>query len=549
MVVWEEGETMTAAGESLSALLRERAEQNPGKLFLQEVDGDSATYGTVYERSLGWAHAFSALGVTSGHHVLVMLPNSIESVCAWFGLNLLNAVEVPVHLDYQGSMLAHLVRTSHPTVVVCNSDYVERFTDFPEELGGVLAFVVADADTAPDVAEKLPCRVVTRDEFFRAGGRATADDSVVVEAARHDLSTILFTSGTTGLSKAVQIPHAQLIAAAQGAFPIELYDEADVYYSPLPLYHTAAKAILAGMLIANAAVVICDRFTITSFWEHVDRYECTATCLMGAMVHFLMGQPVQDSDRQHPMRKILMIPLVNNVEEAKQRFNWQVATIYNQTEISVPIVSDGWNISDPSSCGRLRPGFEARIVDDFDNEVPDGEIGELVIRADDPWTLMAGYYQMPEKTVETWRNLWLHTGDGFRRDEAGNYYFVDRFKDVIRRRGENISSFEVEQAVREHPAVLECAAVAVPSEFNEDEVKIVVVLKDGQRLEPDALYEFLVPQMPRFMLPRYIEFAAELPKTPTQKIRKTALREDPFNAATWDSKAGPGSRSANVSSP
>jgi crotonobetaine/carnitine-CoA ligase len=218
----------------------------------------------------------------------------------------------------------------------------------------------------------------------------------------------------------------------------------------------------------------------------------------------------------------------------------EIVTGFNMTETSLPIYfPDG--IPEWKACGRLRTGhpyYEVRIVDESDHEVPPGQVGELIVRTRAPWTLNAGYLGKPEATAAAWRNGWYHTGDAFRIDRDGHYFFVDRFKDAIRRRGENISSFEVEAIVQDHPAVAECAAIGVPSEVGEDEVQIFVVVKPGEQIAPGQLIEFLRPRMPRFMLPRYVQFAAELPKTPaTQRVRKHELRELADPAQRWDGES------------
>jgi crotonobetaine/carnitine-CoA ligase len=202
--------------------------------------------------------------------------------------------------------------------------------------------------------------------------------------------------------------------------------------------------------------------------------------------------------------------------------------------VASPLTSGGWEVANSATCGRPRDGYECRIVDDLDRDVPAGAVGELVVRPTEPWTIMAGYWGMPEKTVEAWRNLWFHTGDAARSDAEGNYYFVDRIKDSIRRRGENISSLEVEHEVGRHPDVLEVAAVGVPSEWGEEEVKIVVVTKPGRTVTEAALATFLEPLLPRYMLPRYIELVDALPKTPTEKVEKRTLRAAGVTATTWD---------------
>ena len=238
--------------------------------------------------------------------------------------------------------------------------------------------------------------------------------------------------------------------------------------------------------------------------------------------------------RQRSLHTVVMVPLIPELDDFRRRFGVRVSTAFNMTEVSVPLHSDGWTLANLESCGTVRPGYQVRVVDEDDEDVGPGRVGELIVRANEPWTLMAGYLDMPEATTAAWRNLWLHTGDAFRYHEDGNYYFLDRISDTIRRRGENISSAEVEAVVNEHPGVLESAAVAVPSEWGEDEVKVVVVARPGRSVTPPELTKFLAPRLPRFMLPRYIEVVTELPKTPTAKVRKVELRAQGITRATWD---------------
>jgi len=256
--------------------------------------------------------------------------------------------------------------------------------------------------------------------------------------------------------------------------------------------------------------------------------------LLSTMPNFLLAQPATPGDRDHSLTKVIIIPLFGELAAFRRRFGCEVTTFYNMTEVSIPLAADGFNLVDGTSCGRPRPGVTARIVDQHDEPVAPGTVGELVLRADEPWEFNLGYWRNPEQTAEAWRNQWLHTGDAFRADADGNFYFVDRLKDAIRRRGENISSFEVEAEVEAHPAILESAAVAVPASAGEDEVKVVVALKSGERLDPAELHAFLQGRLPAYMVPRYIEVRSEeLPKTPTGKVRKAALRADGVGSA-WD---------------
>jgi crotonobetaine/carnitine-CoA ligase len=344
---------------------------------------------------------------------------------------------------------------------------------------------------------------------------------------------------TTGPSKRVLVPWGQLDASSAQQWSL-LYGDEVAQYTPFPMNHVGGKSPPLLMAAHGGRAVLRDGFSGTAFWDDVRAQRCTMTILAGTMQNFLWQQDPRPDDDENPLRFVIMAPLIPQFREFERRFGLRVLTGYNMTEISTPLLFTG-DIPDWRSCGRLRvghPGYEARIVDKHDVEVPPGQVGELVVRTSEPWTLNAGYLGMPEATVAAWRNGWFHTGDAFTRDEGGNHFFVDRVKDAIRRRGENISSFEVESLVNDHPGVLESAAVAVPSEWGEDEVKVVVVPKDGTTLDPAELIRFLIPRMPRFMVPRFVEICAELPKTDaTRRVKKAELRADARNDRTWDREA------------
>jgi carnitine-CoA ligase len=509
---------------ALPTLLTLRAEEHPERVFLQETGTSPETYAETRASVGRWASGLRALGVRPGEPVLVMLPTSCTSVHVWFALNGIGAIEVPVHNEYRGYILSHLIQTTAPRLIVIGARYLDRLAELGDELGTLERAIVIDG---PGDVE-LPLELVAAEDVAVAGGEGEPLDG----QRYNDICSILFTSGTTGPSKGVSCFHAQLQATAANAWPDA--DPDDAYYSLLPLHHVAGKAAVIAMLRGGGRVVLRERFSIERFWPDIREYGCNTVTLLGAMANFIHRQPPHDDDGDNPCDKVLMLPLIPEVEDFKQRFGVRVRTLFNQTELSAPIATDGYELVDARSCGRVLPGYECRIVDRYEEEVPDGELGELVVRADQPWRLMGGYHGALDKTVEVWRNQWLHTGDGFRRDEDGNLYFVDRFKDVIRRRGENISSVEVELITNQHDDVLESAAVPVPSEAGEDDVKIVVVLKPERRLSEETLLAFLVERMPRFMVPRYVEFVEDLPKTPTQKVRKAELRAIGVNPSTWD---------------
>jgi crotonobetaine/carnitine-CoA ligase len=291
------------------------------------------------------------------------------------------------------------------------------------------------------------------------------------------------------------------------------------------------------MLMLGASVAITEGFRTATFLEEARRYGATRAAILGAMANFLLAREEQPDDADNPLRMAIVTPMVADVEGFRARFGIDIIAAYGLTEGTCPLRSEP-NPENWRSCGRLsHPAYQLRLVDEHDREVPPGEVGELVIRHDRPWSLNAGYRGMPEATARAWRNGWFHTGDAMRRDEHGDYYFVDRAKDALRRRGENISSMEVERELLAHPEVVEAAVVAAPADEAEDEVHAFVVRRAGSALTPPELTEWLVPRMAYFMVPRYLDFVDELPITESQKVKKYALREIGVTDATWDREA------------
>jgi crotonobetaine/carnitine-CoA ligase len=517
-------------GQLLPFLVRRRGLDEPAKVFLQQIEGDrTLTYGEAHRAALRWAHAFGRLGVGHSDTVCSMLPVGFDAVHCWVGLTWLVAWEVPVNTSYQGQMLAYTLENSNARLAVVAERYLDRLAALGGPIGRVETVVVPDA--AGPVPE-LPYRVVTGEEFL-AGLDDPADDFEGPQP--WDVVEIFYTSGTTGPSKGVLYTHTQQWASASGLG--DEADEGEAFYCPFPMYHVSGKVYVYNFARLGIRGVFREYFKTDEFWADVEKYRCTSTLLLGAMANFVYRQPPRPDDADTPLRKVMMVPLIPELADFERRFGVEVTTVFNMTEISCPIVAqpDEVDRMPTDACGRIREGYECRVVDEHDLEVPRGELGELVVRADQPWVLNAGYFNMPDKTAEAWRNGWFHTGDGFVQDEDGWFHFVDRKKDAIRRRGENISSMEVESLVNAHPGVLETAAIAVPSDWGEDEVKVVVVRKENVTLDASELHAYLLGTMPKFMVPRYIEFVDALPKTPTEKVRKVALREEGVNAATWDS--------------
>jgi len=412
--------------------------------------------------------------------------------------------------------------------------------------GTAFAEVVADLQARGDEGTKIKNWIhvglaADRPEFAESYDdllAAASQDEPAISAGNDDLLFIMYTSGTTGPSKGVMITHAHAYEYALSCVELLELRADDIYYAPLPLFHIAGQwAVVYASCIAEMTVVLPKPFSASDFWGDVRRHGVTCTFLLGAMASILYRQPPADDDADNPLERALIVPPLPEVEDFKQRFGCLVGTTWGSTEINVPTRS-GFDLANNRTCGRPADDrYEVRIVDANDEPQPPGVPGEAVVRAREPWILMAGYWNDPAATAMAWRNLWLHSGDMLMRDKAGNFYFVDRTNDAIRRRGENISSLEVEREVNAHAQVLESAVIPVASEHSEQEVMAVVVAQPGARLDPAELIEFLAPRMAYFMVPRYIDTVADLPKTQTGKIQKFTLRARGITETTWDREA------------
>jgi crotonobetaine/carnitine-CoA ligase len=518
---------------TLPALVERHARDSPDAPFVVFAeDASTWSYGTAWREAQRWAEAVHTAGVGPGDTVLTMLPPGRESVACWVGIARLRAMDVPINTGYVGRLLGYVLADARARLMIVHADYLPAVAEALAELPEPSTVVVVGGPVPPGWSGSA--RVVTAQDFLAAA--PGTEHRAIDRPSVRDIAHIIYTSGTTGPSKGVLVTWRQTELTARECMPASLCGDQDAFYSPFPMFHVSARGPIEGAALLGARVIMRRRFETGEFWSDIRRYGGTTTILLGAMANFIHQQPPRPDDGDSPLRDVVMIPLIDDVAGFSRRFDLGVRTVFNMTETSCCIVSDGYNLANTTSCGRVRPGFQARIVDSDDVEVGPDELGELVLRADEPWALMAGYWGKPEATVTAWRNQWLHTGDGFTRDADGNFYFVDRIKDAIRRRGENISSFEVELEVNSHPDVLESAAVAVPSEHGEDEIKVVVVAQPGAVVAPEELWNYLSARMARFMVPRYVEIVESLPKTPTEKVRKVELRASGIGSDTWDAR-------------
>jgi crotonobetaine/carnitine-CoA ligase len=516
----------------LPHLLARHAEDVPDQVAMLDVEGRRSTYRELHDAFRLWSDALRRNGVAPGDTVVTMLPNSFVAYEAWLGAAWLGAIEVPANNGYLGDTLRYLLNDSQAAVLVIARRFVDRVVGVAADLQHLRTVVIPDAGPGDDLPD-LPFTVLDGPTFF--AGATPADD--LAGPAHHDTAALIYTSGTTGPSKGVLVPWAELNEFASMP-PDGMIEDDDGFYTVYPAFHVSGKAMLYLSARYRGHIAIRETFSLSEFWPDIERFGIRAAGLVGPMAALLMLAPPRPDDADTPLEKVFLGPLIPEVEAFKERFGVVVGSGFGMTEVGVPLGTDGFDLANATSCGRVRPGYQVRIVDAHDEELPVGAVGELVVRSDEPWCITPGYFRQPEKTAEAWRNGWFHTGDGFRCDADGNYYFVDRMKDAIRRRGENISSFEVEAAVNQHPGVQECAAVAVPSELGEDEIKVLVVAVAGGEVDPSELIEFLEPRTPKFMLPRYVEVVAGLPKTDaTFRTRKVELRAAGITAATWDREA------------
>ncbi len=506
----------------LGDVLRSRADSHGTEPFLRFRDGD-LTFRDVDTEANRVAQGLIGMGVGKGDHVAVMLPNCPELVTVVFALARLGAVAVPVNTANRGEVLRHVLFSSDSTTLIIDEEYLERLQ--LERLPGLTRLVVRG--TPPEGMVSL--------NSLR-GRDATEPRAGVVFS---DLQAIMYTSGTTGPSKGAMVSHSLALTCAYDS--LNYLDRwTKKTYCPLPLFHAAGlwDGVFSALL-AGTSIAVVDRFSASRFWDDVRYFDAQLALSVFSMIPILMSAPPTDRDKDHPLEMFYMGKSALD-EPLRQRFGVRSVETYTSTEAGIATGSPygEWRLG---SCGTVHAErFDAAVVDEHDREVPAGEPGELVLRPKQPYVITTGYYGTPEATADAFRNLWFHTGDRVWRDEDGYFFFLDRMKDSIRRRGENISAFDLELEVNTHPAILECAAIGVPSELEDEDVKLVVVLRPGKKLSHEELVEFCVERLPKFMVPRYVEFADALPRTPTDKVAKYQLRaqgDHGITDKTWDSEA------------
>jgi crotonobetaine/carnitine-CoA ligase len=514
----------------LGRCLRRQAERIPEQDFL--IEGETHYgYGRSNERANAFAAGFRRLGVGRGDTVAFLVESGAEVVFAALGLNKLGAVWVPTNTDYKGRWLREACQDSRARVLVADAALLPRVAEL-----GELPFERIVVRGAPELELDRP--IVALAELAQAPA-AEPDDA---DLHYGDTCSILWTSGTTGRSKGVMQSHNVWLKAALNGAVTAGVREGDVLYNCLPLYQSAAwVANVFRALVTGVPCALDPRFSASEFWARTRHYGATMCFTLGAMHIFLWNAPERTDDADNPVRVFSAIPLPASLEEPfKKRFGIEsIFQGYGQSEVMTALARTPGKAWKPNSLGEPQAGIEVELLDDDDRAVPAGQVGELCVRPREPFAIFNGYFGDDAATVRAWRNLWYHTGDLMRRDEDGEFFFVDRKADFIRYKGRNLSSFAVEAAVAAHPGVAQAAAHGVTSQEleAEAEMKVCVVRKPGQSVSAEELARFVNDTAPYFFVPRYIEFLDALPATPTGRVQKYKLRERGVTPDTWDARA------------
>ena len=518
----------------LDALVGRLADDPDGPYL--DFEGDAYSARRMDVESSRLAHALAGFGVAPGDRVASVLENSPAQVVTFFATLKLGAIAVPINTAYKGDFLRHQLADSGSKVVVVQGDFAGRVAEIAADaaLSDLAAAVVVGP---PDeIIDGVPAH--DWEQVLASSTDAAVSDAGVTPA---DIACFIYTAGTTGPSKGCMLPHNYIVALADQIIRAWQRRPDDVVLTPLPLFHfNAISVCVVGTLLAGGQASIARRFSVSRFWPEVKRTGATIASMLGSLAILIADADDHPDQSGHRLRLCAAAPMPPDIDRIWQdRFGCTTFSAgYGLTEASLISVLDAGEPNAVGAAGKPNAhDFDVRLVDDYDVEVAVGEIGEIVCRPQRPNLMFAGYWRRPEATVEVLRNLWFHTGDLGRLDDDGFLFFVDRKKDYLRRRGENISSFEMERTFHGHPAIKDVAVHSVPSEQGEDEVKVTVVLQSDAQVSEEELCAWSVERVPYFAVPRYIEFRDDLPRNPVGRVLKYELRDDGVTKTTWDREA------------
>jgi crotonobetaine/carnitine-CoA ligase len=520
--------------ETVTEILARNARKFPAHVLL-DFTGDTYTYAEIDRRSTQLAHGLAARGIKRGDRVASVLDSNIDAILLWLAVNKLGAINVPVNTAYKGEFLRHQFDDCGAQVLVAESDYAFRVVDIEDDLPKAQRLLVRGEGAALPKFKRL--------EVERLSAAYADDETPIPDHNKpSDLCMIIFTGGTTGPSKGCMISHNYACNLARQVLKREQRNERTINWTPLPFFHLNAVAgsILSCMMVGGR-VAVFPRFSVSKFWDDIERSGATIVNLLGSMLGFIATAPDNEAAKRCFGQVIAVrgSPFPPEIQKIwKDRFGVIYAGSFNYglTEAArVTTLPDGID-GPPGNAGMRNEDFDVRIVDDDDIELPVGEAGEIIVRPRHPNIMFDGYWNRPEETLKVMRNMWLHTGDIGRFDENGFLFFVDRKKDYMRRRGENISSYELENTFKKHPAVKDVAIHAVFAEA-EDEVKATIVLHDNATISEPEMCAWCVERVPYFAVPRFIEFRDDLPRNPVGRVLKYELRDEGCTPSTWDREA------------
>lgn len=523
---WQEQDTLLHA-------FRRVLDAAPDRVFL-DFSGALCTYAQFHRLGTRFAHQLRALGVQPGQTVLSVLDNNLDAVTCWFASNAIGAISVPINTALRGEFLRHQLNDAGGPIVICEAAYLPRLAEIAADLPCV-RLILCRGGTADDLPAACPIPIESLETH-----RGTCDEPIAITARPSDTSCIIYTSGTTGPSKGSMQSYNYFCHLASQRLAANPAGSEDITFTPLPLFHNNALATgITATVLSGGRIAIAPRFSLSNFWPEVHRSGATVVSLVGSIATLIAEAPDNEwSDKCFgQVHTVRGVPFTDAVKDAwRKRFGCVSvgSNDYGMTEAALITWLPQGEFAAPGASGKRCVAFDVRIVDDDDCELPVNTAGEVVVRPNRPNIMFQGYWGRPQATVAAMRNQWFHTGDIGRFDEQGYFYFVDRKKDYLKRRGENISSYEMEVAIKAHPAVQEVAVHAVPSRLGDDDVKVTAVLKAGETVAPEDLCCWIAARVPYFAIPRYIEFRAQLPKNPQDKVLKFQLREEGATSATWD---------------
>jgi crotonobetaine/carnitine-CoA ligase len=520
--------------DTVLAALARAVSAAPGKCFL-DFEGEKHSFAQfdAMVRSLAAALRTFGIGSQQSDAVSAMIDNNADALHVWFAANMAGAMWAPVNTALRRDFLASQLADTGSRLIVVEEHLFDRIAEVVADLPRLEVVLVRG--TAP-VASIGKVRVESLDAH-----RATAPLIDFVSPDPADIACILYTSGTTGPSKGCMISHNYILHQARQVIQTTPVHEGDVTWTPMPLFHIGALtgAILPALLLRETAAV-APRFSVSGFWGEIERSGARVAYVLASMIPLIASAPDSEEMQRcfgqiHSVWGLPFSPELKRVWQERFGVKWINCYGFGQTEGGkICTVIPGEPLPPETSQGRVADEFECIIADDLGNELPRGTVGEVLYRPKKPDIMFSGYWKKPEATAEVWRNLWMHSGDLGRLDEAGWFTFVGRKKDSIRRRGENISTFECEMVLSKHAALKEAVVHAVPSPLGEDDVKVTAILRDDATLTERELCDWCIAHFPWFAVPRYYEFRTDLPRTTTGKPLKYVLREEGCTPDTWD---------------